>query len=82
MRDQGRVVIIGAGIVGCSAACYLTQKGWQDVVTIEQGPLFEAGGSTSRAPGLMFQTTARICRRRGQSRRLPFRPASQGNRET
>jgi dimethylglycine oxidase len=56
MRDQAKVVIIGAGIVGCSAAYHLTQKGWQDIVVLEQGPLFEAGGSTSHAPGLMFQT--------------------------
>jgi dimethylglycine oxidase len=56
MRDEARVVIIGAGIVGSSAAYYLSQKGWGDIVVIEQGPLFEAGGSTSHAPGLVFQT--------------------------
>ena len=58
MRDEARVVIIGAGIVGSSAAYYLSQKGWGDIVVIEQGPLFEAGGSTSHAPGLVFQTNA------------------------
>src|SRR5438309_684486 len=56
VRHQAKVVIIGAGIVGCSVAYYLTQKGWRDVVIFEQGPLFEAGGSTSHAPGLVFQT--------------------------
>ncbi|SVE06513.1 uncharacterized protein METZ01_LOCUS459367, partial [marine metagenome] len=30
--------------------------GWSDIVVIEQGPLFETGGSTSHAPGLVFQT--------------------------
>lgn len=55
MRDQARVVIIGAGIVGCSVAYYLTQLGWRDVVVLEQGPLFKVRGSTSHAPGLMFQ---------------------------
>jgi glycine cleavage system T protein len=55
MRDQAHVVIIGAGIVGCSLAYYLTQMGWRDVVVLEQGPLFENWGSTSHAPGLMFQ---------------------------
>ena len=50
-----RVVIIGAGIVGCSAAYHLTRLGWQDVVVIDQGPLFRTGGSTSHAPGLVFQ---------------------------
>jgi glycine cleavage system T protein len=55
MRDQAHVVIIGAGIVGCSTAYYLTQMGWRDVVVLEQGPLFQNWGSTSHAPGLMFQ---------------------------
>ena len=55
-QSEARVVIIGAGIVGSSAAYYLSQKGWQNIVVIEQGHLFEAGGSTSHAPGLVFQT--------------------------
>src|SRR5438270_13799617 len=58
MREQARVVIIGAGIVGCSAAYYLTQLGWTDVVVLDQGPLFHTGGSTSHAPGLIFQLNA------------------------
>lgn len=56
MEDRARVVIIGAGIVGCSAAEHLTRLGWTDVVVLDRGPLFEAGGSTSHAPGLVFQT--------------------------
>ena len=56
MEDRARVVIVGAGIVGCSAAEHLTGLGWRDVVVLDQGPLFEAGGSTSHAPGLVFQT--------------------------
>jgi glycine cleavage system aminomethyltransferase T/glycine/D-amino acid oxidase-like deaminating enzyme len=58
MRDRASVVIIGAGIVGCSTAYHLTQKGWRDIVVLEQGPLFATGGSTSHAPGLVFQTNA------------------------
>ena len=27
-----------------------------DVLVLDQGPLFETGGSTSHAPGLIFQT--------------------------
>lgn len=49
-------VIVGAGCVGCSAAYHLSQLGREDVVVVEQGPLFETGGSTSHAPGLVFQT--------------------------
>jgi glycine cleavage system aminomethyltransferase T/glycine/D-amino acid oxidase-like deaminating enzyme len=56
VEDRASVVVIGAGIVGCSIADHLTQMGWRDVVVLDQGPLFEAGGSTSHAPGLMFQT--------------------------
>src|SRR5215471_20866443 len=58
MRDQADVVIIGAGIVGTSAAYYLTEKGWRDIVVLDQGPLFETGGSSSHAPGLVFQLNA------------------------
>ncbi|HKH10274.1 MAG TPA: FAD-dependent oxidoreductase, partial [Rubrobacter sp.] len=56
MEHSASVVVIGAGIVGCSAAEHLTGLGWRDVVVLDQGPLFEAGGSTSHAPGLVFQT--------------------------
>ena len=55
MRDHASVVIVGAGIVGCSVAYHLSKLGVMDVVVVEQGPLFETGGSTSHAPGLIFQ---------------------------
>jgi glycine cleavage system T protein len=55
---DARVVIIGAGIVGCSAAYHLTRLGWKDIVVLDQGPLFEAGGSTSHAPGMVFENNA------------------------
>ncbi|MFE0106493.1 FAD-dependent oxidoreductase [Streptomyces sp. NPDC059009] len=51
-----RVLVIGAGIVGCSLADELTARGWTDVTVLEQGPLPAPGGSTSHAPGLVFQT--------------------------
>ncbi len=53
-----RVIIIGAGIVGCSLADELTQRGWTQVTVLEQGPLFATGGSTSHAPGLVFRTNS------------------------
>jgi dimethylglycine oxidase len=56
MRKEANLVIIGAGIVGASAAYHLTKLGWRDIVVIDKGPLFETGGSTSHAPGLVFQT--------------------------
>ncbi|MBT2439542.1 FAD-dependent oxidoreductase [Streptomyces sp. ISL-36] len=52
-----RVVVIGAGIVGCSLADELTARGWSDVTVLEQGPLPAPGGSTSHAPGLVFRTS-------------------------
>jgi glycine cleavage system aminomethyltransferase T/glycine/D-amino acid oxidase-like deaminating enzyme len=51
-----RVVLIGAGIVGTALADELVLRGWTDVTVIEQGPLYAAGGSSSHAPGLVFQT--------------------------
>ena len=58
MQSHARLVIIGAGIVGCSVAYHLTKRGWQDIVVVDQGPLFDTGGSSSHAPGLVFQTNA------------------------
>ncbi|MFI7322896.1 FAD-dependent oxidoreductase [Streptomyces venezuelae] len=52
-----RVVIVGAGIVGCSLADELTARGWTDVTVLDQGPLPAPGGSTSHAPGLVFRTS-------------------------
>ena len=56
MASPPKVVIIGAGIVGCSLADELTERGWTDVTVLDQGPLFSTGGSSSHAPGLVFQT--------------------------
>src|SRR5438552_1818985 len=56
MRDRVQTVIVGAGIVGASAAYHLAELGQADVLVIDRGPLFETGGSTSHAPGLAFQT--------------------------
>jgi glycine cleavage system aminomethyltransferase T/glycine/D-amino acid oxidase-like deaminating enzyme len=52
-----RVVIIGAGIVGTNLADELTARGWDRLTVVDQGPLPLTGGSSSHAPGLVFQTT-------------------------
>jgi glycine cleavage system aminomethyltransferase T/glycine/D-amino acid oxidase-like deaminating enzyme len=57
MMAAPRVVIIGAGIVGANLADELTARGWDRVTVVDQGPLPLTGGSTSHAPGLVFQTT-------------------------
>lgn len=56
MSTSQRVVIIGAGIVGTNLADELVSRGWSNITVIEQGPLSMPGGSTSHAPGLVFQT--------------------------
>lgn len=53
-----RVVIIGAGVVGAALVDELTLRGWDDVTILEQGELPAPGGSTSHAPGLVFQASA------------------------
>ncbi|WES64418.1 FAD-dependent oxidoreductase [Microbacter sp. GSS18] len=55
---QPRVVIIGLGVVGAALADELTLRGVRDLTVFDQGPLFVTGGSSSHAPGFVFQTTA------------------------
>src|SRR5262245_3491436 len=64
MRDRAHTVVVGAGIVGASAAYHLAELGQPDVLVLDQGPLFATGGSTSHAPGLVFQTnpSRTVCR--------------------
>ncbi len=50
-----QVVIIGAGVVGAALADELSARGWTDITVVDQGPLPAPGGSTSHAPGLVFQ---------------------------
>ncbi|GAA0535271.1 sarcosine dehydrogenase [Saccharopolyspora subtropica] len=58
MSTTPRVVIIGAGIVGTNLADELTERGWTEVTVLDQGQLPLTGGSTSHAPGVVFQTNA------------------------
>ncbi len=57
MPTSARVVIIGAGIVGTNLADELTARGVDDVTVVDRGPLPLTGGSTSHAPGLVFQVS-------------------------
>ncbi|MBB6646672.1 GcvT family protein [Halobellus ruber] len=54
--DRAGTVIVGAGIVGCNVAYQLTKLGRDDVVVVDQGPMPTTGGSSTHAPGIMFQT--------------------------
>jgi Glycine/D-amino acid oxidases (deaminating) len=56
LPDVADTVIVGAGIVGCNVAYQLTQLGRENVVVVDQGPMPTTGGSSTHAPGIMFQT--------------------------
>jgi glycine cleavage system aminomethyltransferase T/glycine/D-amino acid oxidase-like deaminating enzyme len=53
-----RTVLIGAGVVGAALADELSARGWTNVTVVEQGALPLPGGSSSHAPGLVFQTNS------------------------
>jgi glycine cleavage system aminomethyltransferase T/glycine/D-amino acid oxidase-like deaminating enzyme len=57
LPDAAETVIVGAGAVGCSVAYHLSELGAEDVVVVDQGPLPVTGGSSTHAPGIMFQTS-------------------------
>lgn len=44
--------------MGANIADELVSRGWKDITIVEQGPLHMPGGSTSHAPGLVFQVNA------------------------
>jgi len=52
-----RTVIIGAGVVGAALADELSARGWTDITVVDQGDLPLTGGSSSHAPGLIFQAS-------------------------
>ncbi|GAA4546189.1 GcvT family protein [Amycolatopsis samaneae] len=54
MAARPRVVVVGAGIVGCALADELTERGWTDVTVLERGEL--SGAPVPPAPGLVFRT--------------------------
>ncbi|WP_256684408.1 GcvT family protein [Halococcus qingdaonensis] len=56
LPDAAGTVVIGAGIVGCSTAYHLAELGREDVLVLDRGPLPTTGGSSTHAPGIMFQT--------------------------
>jgi dimethylglycine oxidase len=58
LPSSARAVIVGGGIAGASVAYHLAQQGWDELVLLDQAPLWRTGGSTSHAPGLVFQHNA------------------------
>jgi aminomethyltransferase len=56
LPSEAGTVVIGAGIVGCNTAYHLADLGREDVLVLDRGPLPTTGGSSTHAPGIMFQT--------------------------
>ena len=53
---HARVVVIGAGVVGCSVAYHLAKLGWSDLVVLERRQI--SCGTTWHAAGLVGQLRA------------------------
>lgn len=53
---RARVIIVGGGVVGCSVAYHLAQRGWSDVLLLERHRL--TAGTTWHAAGLVGQLRA------------------------
>ena len=53
LPSRARVVIVGGGVVGCSIAYHLVEKGCADVVLLEKSDL--TTGATWHAAGLVGQ---------------------------
>ncbi len=66
MREQADVVIVGTGIVGCSAAYHLAQRGCTDVVVLDRGSYLRV-----LVPGRCRMTREAVERALGRPFRLP-----------
>ena len=53
LPQHAEVVVIGAGIVGCSVAYHLAKMGWKDVVVLERSAI--VSGTTAHSAGLVTQ---------------------------
>ena len=56
--ETARVVIIGGGVIGCSVAYHLAQKGWKEIILLERKQL--TSGTTWHAAGLIAQLRASV----------------------
>jgi len=81
VKAQARVVVIGGGVVGCSALYHLTRLGWTDAVLLERDEL--TAGSTWHAAGNCpnFSTSWSILRLQRYSTQLYARLAQQAGHE-
>ena len=54
--ESARVVVVGGGVIGCSVAYHLAERGWTDIVLLERKRL--TSGTTWHAAGLIGQLRA------------------------
>lgn len=58
LPESTDTLVIGAGVVGCSAAYHLTRQGHTDVTVVDMGDIEIPGGSTVHAPGGLVETSS------------------------
>ena len=51
MKTSAEIVIIGAGVIGCSIAHHLARKGCQDILVLDKGSI--CGGETAKSGGFV-----------------------------
>ena len=70
LPSSAKVVVIGGGVAGCSAAYHLAKFGWKDTILLERDQL--TSGTTWHAAGLVGQlgATATITKLRKYSLNL------------
>ena len=70
LPKSSKVVVIGGGVAGCSAAYHLAKFGWKDTILLERDQL--TSGTTWHAAGLVGQlgATATITKLRKYSLNL------------
>jgi sarcosine oxidase subunit beta len=57
---SGSVVIVGAGIVGCSVAYHLSARGCKDVILLEKAATEVTGSTTRSAAGVRHQFASEV----------------------
>lgn len=82
LPDQAQVVVIGAGILGCSTAYHLAKNGCRDVLVLEKHKI--TSGSTWHAAGAVGQlrSNANITRMLGHSVELYSKLAEETGQDT
>ena len=60
MDERARVIVVGAGVIGCSVAFHLARMGETDVVVLEREPVPGAGSTSKANGGIRAQFTTEV----------------------